>query len=130
MGLDLYACGCTIDFHLSYGNFGAFRQQIAYMYDTRFGEIYAKTYSFYSDALSYEEEDYVESIYDKEKGLCYLLNHSDCDGILTYNACKHVLKVLNKLDMSKLSEEWYTSFVDFKNMVKYCAKYKKRLYFC
>lgn len=129
MGLDLYAHGCTVNFHLSYGSFGAFRRHIAYLYDTRLGEIYTKSYNFYSETLSEEEENYIENIYKKEKGLECFLNHSDCDGILTYNACKHLLNTLNKLDVSKLSDEWYASFIDFKEIAKYCAKYKKRLYF-
>lgn len=130
MGLDLYAHGCTVDFHLSYSSFGVFRQRIAYLYDIRLGDIYTKSYSLYLYSLSFDEEEYIENIYEKEKGLYYLLNHSDCDGLLTYNACKHVLRTLNKLDISTLEDEWYSSFMDLKKVLGYCIKNRKRLYFC
>jgi hypothetical protein len=56
--------------------------------------------------------------------------HSECDGKLTYQECKKIAKVLNELKFKTVNEERMLPLYEtLKDMINYCAKNRKTLYF-
>lgn len=132
MGLDLRADGYEKEpLHIGYIGFGVIRQQIAKSYNKRIGELYEKFSQIFGGSLTPEEIEEYNLICDDD--LDILLNHSDCDGVLKYHECRKVIRALDRLDF-KYPDEWRQDYKEkyyiLKDMIRYCAKNQKRLYFC
>lgn len=86
---------------------------------------------------SYSSFKYLRSVISKSHidpndydDLKLLLNHSDCDGVLTPHECKRVLDALRKLtvdfDNDPMHEKLYNDLI---NVLSYAAKHRVNIYF-
>lgn len=131
MGLCLSAKGYKQDLNIGYIGFGWIRQCIATSYNEEFGRLYEKPYKdFRFKGYTQEEIDRWNEICDDD--LDILLNHSDCDGKLTYQECGKIIKALDKIDF-KYSDDWREDYKEkyyiLKDMIRYCAKSRRTLWF-
>lgn len=131
MGLDLRADGYQKEeLHIGYIGFGIVRRQIAKSYSEEFGDLYSVTYSLYGNQLTNDQVKRWNEICDDDLDL--LLNHSDCDGHLKYHECKKIIKALDRIDF-KYPDDWRQDYKEkyyvLKDMIRHCAKNRKRLYF-
>jgi len=131
MGLDLRANDYPNEpLHIGYIGFGIVRKQIAKSYNEELGKLYEKTYSMFDNQLTEEEGSRYNEICDDD--LDILLNHSDCDGKLTTQECKKIIKSLNKFEF-QYPDEWRQDYKEkyyvLKDMIDWCAKNRRTLYF-
>lgn len=125
-GLDdrqTYNCG--------YLTFGIFRQHIARMIGTEFGERYAKLYGPSKD-LTDDDWKYLED--NCPEAIGPFLFYSDCDGKLTPKECRAIHGWLKdkKLDMeghNYVVMEPYNMLEHWLNMFKYCSEHRVNMYF-
>lgn len=132
MGLDLRAKGYEgEEFSIGYIGFGWIRRCIANSYNEEFGKLYEKPY------INFGFREYTQAEVDRWNEICdddldILLNHSDCDGKLTWQECKKIIKALNKIDF-KYPDEWRQDYKEkyyiLKDMIRYCAENRRTLYF-
>lgn len=132
MSLDLSAKGYEKEpLHIGYIGFGVIGKCIASSYNEEFGKLYAIQYD------NYPFKGYAEEQIDRWNEICdddldILLNHSDCDGKLTYQECRKIINALDKIDF-KYSDEWRQDYKEkyyvLKDMIRYCAKNRKTLWF-
>lgn len=132
MGLDLRANGYPKEaLHIGYIGFGTVRKQIAKSYNEELGELYEKQYKGFCDYVYTDEEvNRYNEICDDD--LDILLNHSDCEGKLTYQECKKIINALNKFEF-KYPDEWRQDYKEkyyvLKNMIEWGANNRRTLYF-
>jgi hypothetical protein len=131
MGLDLRASGYpSEELHIGYIGFGILRCQIAKSYNQELGEIYEKPYKGFGYTYSESEIDRYNQLCDDDLDL--LLNHSDCEGKLTYSECRKISIALNKFEF-KYPDEWRQDykrkFYVLKDMIDWCSKNRKTLWF-
>lgn len=131
MGLDLRADGyAKEEFCMGYIGFGILRQYIAKCYNEEMGAMYEKIYRFPHPELTEAEVKRWNEICDDD--LDILLNHSDCGGILKYHECRKIIRALDRIEFKipdNADRRWYEKYKTLKDMIRYCAKNKKRLYF-
>lgn len=129
MGLSLVAKGYEKDFDIGYIGYGLLMRSIASSYNVEFGEIFAKQYSYPFKEYTQEEIDRWNEICDDD--LDILLNHSDCDGKLTYKECRKIIKSLDKIDFNSkiLRNDTRLRYYELKDIIRYCAKNRKTLWF-
>lgn len=131
MGLDLRADGYPKEgLHIGYIGFGVIRRQIAKSYNERLGEIYEKPYKNWDFSYSQEEIEEYNSLCDDD--LDILLNHSDCEGRMKYHECRKVIRALDRIEFKypdDWRQDWKEKYYILKDMIRYCAKNRKRLYF-
>lgn len=132
MGLDLKAKGYEGEsFRVGYIGFGWIRRCIANSYNEEFGKLYERPY------VEYPFKGYAQAEVDRWNEICdddldILLNHSDCDGKLTWQECKKIIKALDKIDF-KYPDEWRQDYKEkyyvLKEMIRYCAENRRTLHF-
>lgn len=129
MGLSLSAKGYEKDFYIGYIGYGLLMRSIASSYNAEFGEIFAKQYAYPFKEYTQEEIDRWNEICDDD--LDILLNHSDCDGKLTYKECRKIIKSLDKIDFNGkiLRNDTRLRYYELKDIIRYCAKNRKTLWF-
>lgn len=114
MGLDLETNDNKYHIHMSYTSFAHMRGLFASYYEK----------SFYKKYISF-----LDIPKEKVGDLSILLEHSDCDGELTSDECKKIIKCLNvnkdlineSIEDEKYAKHMYESMLEFKKMINYCT---------
>jgi hypothetical protein len=131
MGLDLRVDEYPKEeLSIGYIGFGILRRVIASSYNKEFGELYDVTYQLFGNQLTLDQLNRWNEICDDD--LDILLNHSDCDGILKYHECRKVIRALDRIAFNypdDWRQDWKEKYFILKDMIRYCAKNRKRLYF-
>ena len=139
MGLDIYSSDEKEHFHIGYFSFTFMRSYFILPYgrdlydDYRWFIRWLGSLGRCSEHCPLDEREFEERIGD----LSILINHSDCDGILTSVECKKLLPCL-KIDKDLLinalgdlegvdnpvesADDWIKTMNGFISIVKYCAE--------
>lgn len=88
-----YDCG--------YFSFMNFRLELAKTYNEEFGELYKK---WIYDGLTEEECNRINELSNED--LDIFLNHSDCDGKISYKDCKKIYDVIKDFTMDMLGHNY------------------------
>lgn len=128
MGLTLAVKGHeTLD--MGYIGFRTLRMYIASSYNEELGELYNEILrkAFMMQGHEREKERWDEIC---NEDLDLLLWHSDCDGKLTYKECRKISKVLDKITFHCPNDlEMIDRYHDLKEMLQFCAKNRRTLFF-
>ena len=117
-------------FHIGYGTFYLLKQEIVNSISKRAGELYERWVKagilpkFYKPLTDDELKEFNELLPD---GLAILLDHSDCDGSLTYQESRAVYKAIKNVKIE--SEHAKTFFEKFKKVLQNASKIRRNLYF-
>lgn len=134
MGLNIRIKGMSHEetYHCGYLTFGVYRQEVAKAWNKEFGEIYEKPYK----NLSYE---YTDEDIKRWNELCnddldIFLNHSDCDGKLTWKECKKIYDVMKNLEIDMQGHNYgtmnyYDMHKQWLNMFKFCYEHRVTMWF-
>lgn len=134
MGLDIRIKGMSYEetYHCGYITFGIYRCLVAEAYNKEFGELYEKSYKY----AFYEYTDDEIKKWNKLRNddLDIFLNHSDCDGKLTWKECRAIYKVMKDLDVKMRGHNYgtmnsYDMHKQWLNMLKFCWKHRVNMYF-
>lgn len=82
--------------------------------------------------FSYSQEEIEEYNSLCDDDLDILLNHSDCEGRMKYHECRKVIRALDRIEFKypdDWRQDWKEKYYILKDMIRYCAKNRKRLYF-
>lgn len=127
MGLDIRIKGMSYEetYHCGYITFGNYRMEVAKAYNEEFGTLYEKEYkSFYKGKLTEEEINRWNEICNDDLDL--FLNHSDCEGKLTWQECKKIYNAMKDLDVKM---NYYDMHQKWLNMFKFCWKHRVTMWF-
>lgn len=131
MGLELRADGYKKEeLCIGYTGFGLIRSVIATSYNTEIGELYEILHRSIRARLTEEQTNRWNEICDED--LDILLFHSDCEGVMKYHECRKVIRALDRLEFKypdDWRQDWKEKYYILKDMIRYCAKNRKRLYF-
>lgn len=134
MGLTLQADGYKKEsFRIGYIGFTFLREVIAKSHDKEFGDLYKK----WCESALIPSRELTEKEIDRWNEICdpdldILLLHSDCDGKIKYHDCRRVIRALDRIGLEYPDEsrqDYKEKYFILKDMIRYCAKNKKRLYF-
>lgn len=114
MGLSVYVKGLPYDktFECGYITFHAFRKALANAYNPELGQIYEELTdisSMFNDSEENEKtQNYLIKRYNKicNDDLDIFLFYSDCDGKITWQEAKKILKVIEPLSMDMLGHNY------------------------
>lgn len=131
MGLALMAEGYASSCHISYSSFYIFRKQIGQSIGIDIEEMEGFGKSHFLDK-EYKKIG-VRSWEEVKSPLKYLLNHSDCEGKLTWEQCELIAPIL--LMVIFLWEDLFLSDLkkfgfELGEIMEYCASHHKDLEFC
>lgn len=135
MGLDISIKGLNYDetYHCGYITFGNYRCAVAKAYNEEFSLIYEKQYK---DIFmqKYSDEDIKRWNELCNNDLDLFLNHSDCDGKLTWKECKKIYDVMANLKVEYGGHNYgtmktYDMHTLWLNMFKHCYKHRVNMYF-
>ena len=117
-------------FRIGYGGFYALKQEIVNSISKRAGELYERWVKagimpkFYKPLTDDELKEFNELLPD---GLAILLDHSDCDGSLTYQESRAIYKAIKNVKIE--SEHAKPFFEQLKKMLQNASKIRRNLYF-
>lgn len=124
MGLDIKIKGMSYEetYHCGYITFRSYRCAVAKAWNQEFGKIYEKQFT---KKISNEDIKRWNELCNDD--LDIFLNHSDCDGKLTWQECRAIYKVMKDLDVKMQGHNYGTmNYYDMHtlwlNMLKYCWK--------
>ena len=135
MGLDIRCTGLSYDetYHCGYITFNNYRLAVAKAYNEEFGFIYEKPF------LNIFMQEYSEEDIKRWNELCnddldLFLNHSDCEGKLTWKECGKIYNAMKDLDVKMSGHNYgtmktYDMHQLFLNMFKHCYKRRVNMYF-
>ena len=157
MGLDVFVEGCDESFSCRYTGFTKFRTEIFRGWNEELGRLYEQKYAFLFDdnldvgALGFmglvkmgrpnHLDVQMRKILDEydapyNEGMKIFFYHSDCDGEITPDECKLLLKSFERVDPEKFDKsdedinEWYReSYEIWKKMMEYAIKNNKSIIF-
>lgn len=134
MGLDIRIKGLNDEdtYHCGYITFGVYRCAVAKAWNTEFGEIYKKPYE--NLMYRYSDEDIKRWNELCNDSLDIFLNHSDCDGKLTWNECRDIYKIMKDLEIDIQGHNYgtmniYDMHTQWLNMLLYCWKHRVTMWF-
>lgn len=128
MGLDLYAKGCELKFHIGYMRFADLRTAIVKAaYD-------AEMYRMYHAGCHYPFKGFTEAETYYWNNHCnddldLLIWHSDCDGVLKSGQCKKIYNAMKDLCLDSEDDWIKEKFAELKTIIKWCADNRKTLVF-
>lgn len=130
MGLDIWASDDTKTFHIGYIGFSKMRALFILHYGKELFEDYnniLKATIKWDMKIDAKFDELLEKVDD----LSILIDHSDCDGELSSDECKRLLKCLF-VDEEKIKSlsvernEYYERMIsmmyEFIDLIRYCAK--------
>lgn len=128
MSLALVATGYKRPVRIGYRHFSLMRQGIAAAYSPKHGELYDEIISF-RNRLDFDKivEQWNDGCNDD---LDILLMRSDCDGQLSVDECRRVLRVLKTLQVSFEDEVLQKNYSDFLDILMHCVKKRVIMRFC
>ena len=132
MGLCIGAKNAEYEdtFRIGYGGFYALKREIMNSISKRAGELYEQWVKagimpkLYKPLTDDELKEFNELIPD---GLGILLNHSDCDGSLTYQESRAIYKAIKNVKIE--SEHLKPLLVQLKKILQNSSKIRRNLYF-
>ena len=117
-------------FRIGYGGFYLLKQEIVKYISKRAGELHERWVKagiipkFYKPLTDDELKEFNELIPD---GLGILLNHSDCDGSLTYQESRAIYKAIKNVKIE--SKHLKPLLEQLKKMLQNSSKLRRNLYF-
>lgn len=135
MGLDVSVKGLSYDetYHCGYITFGYYRMAVAKAWNEEFGKLYEKPYmDIFFKGYTQEECNRWNEICNDDLDL--FLNHSDCEGKISWQDCKKIYNAMKDLKVDNIGHNYGTmSNYDMHNlwlnMFKYCWKHRVNMYF-
>ena len=132
MGLCIGTKNAEYDdtFHIGYGAFYLLKQEIVNSISKRAGELHERWVKagimpkFYEPLTDDELKEFNELLPD---GLAILLDHSDCDGSLTYQESRAIYKAIKNVKIE--SEHAKPFFKQLKKVLQNASKIRRNLYF-
>lgn len=129
MGLDTYVKGMPREdgFHAPCFTFNRFREAIADAFDSEIGIIYRKKWIDEKDCEIWNSK--------VPQPLEDFLLHSDCSGKFTYRQCRDIYNVFNELPVEFIyigpyhCDTRFNMLEHWKNILKYCWKHRRTLWF-
>lgn len=131
MGLDIYSSDDTKNFHISYIGFSTMRSFFILHYSQKLFEDYN---TILRATIKWDEKADVifDELLEKIGDLSILINHSDCDGELSSDECKKLLKCL-VVDEEKIKsvssgnieyiDRTIEVMYEFIDLIDYCAEH-------
>ena len=157
MVLDVFVEGCDESFSCRYTGFTKFRSEIFRGWNEELGRLYEQKYAFLFDdnldvgALGFmglvkmgrpnHLDVQMRKILDEydvpyNEGMKIFFYHSDCDGEITPDECKLLLKSFERVDPEKFDKsdedinEWYRERYEiWKKMIQYAIRNNKSIIF-
>lgn len=132
MGLSVYAKDMdrTMEYDCGYSAFGRFVMALAKCYDPKAGELFERWHT--EEGIT--DAEYEEMINSYPKALWILLDHSDCDGKITWKESREIYKIIEPLHMDERGHNYgtldtYNMLEKWKSMLLFSWKHRRTLWF-
>ena len=137
MGVTITATNSSFSFDMGYGGFFNLRKNIALAVDEEFGQNYAKLNHCLTQE-EYEENDRISEeiinrkhLDEKYKDVLDFLYMSDCEGSISYKACKEIYNLIKDVDFGNKGFRYivyrHDDYEELKAFLKQCYSKRRKM---
>lgn len=131
MGVTIYANNSDLSFDCSYSGFYRLRCAVCKLYNKDLFDLYA---SWYIDDKNVQQINNLLSECDEDDQILDFLFQSDCDGSISYKACKEIYDLIKDISEEeagihniRYGAYYQDDWEQFKQLLKECYSRRRKL---